>query len=73
VTLTVSAKSSAPSHSTPPTVSPIPAATTPHTGEPFAGSLPFELAALLAGLGLLGAGEWLRRRGKKTAGADPPA
>ena len=72
VTLTVSAKSSAPSHSTPPTVSPIPAATTPHTGEPFAGSLPFELAALLAGLGLLGAGEWLRRR-KKTAGADPPA
>ena len=72
VTLTVSAKSSAPSHSTPPTVSPIPAATTPHTGEPFAGSMPFELAALLAGLGLLGAGEWLRRR-KKTAGADPPA
>ena len=73
VTLTVSATSSAPSHSTPPTVSPIPAATTPHTGEPFAGSLPFELAALVAGLGLLGAGEWLRRRGKKTAGADAPS
>jgi uncharacterized repeat protein (TIGR01451 family) len=68
VTLIVSAKSSAPSHSTPPPVSPIPAATTPHTGEPFAGSLPFELAALLAGLGLLGAGEWLRRRSKKAAG-----
>ena len=73
VTLTVSATSSAPSHSTPPTVSPIPAATTPHTGEPFAGSLPFELAAIIAGLGLLGAGEWLRRRGKKTAGAGPAA
>ena len=57
VTLTVSAKSSAPSHSTPPTVSPIPAATTPHTGMPFAGSLPFELAGIVAGLGLLGAGE----------------
>ena len=72
VTLTVSAKSSAPSHSTPPTVSPIPAATTPHTGEPFAGSLPFELTALVTGLGLLGVGEWLRRRGRKGAGEGPP-
>ena len=67
VTLTVSAKSSAPSHSTPPTVSPIPAATTPHTGMPFAGSLPFELAGIVAGLGLLGAGEWLRRRRRAPA------
>ncbi len=68
VTLVVSAKSSAPSHSTPPVVSPIPAATTPHTGEPFAGSSPFELAAVASGLGLLAAGEWLRRRGRKAAG-----
>ena len=71
ITLVVSAKSSTPSHSTPPTVSPIPASTTPHTGEPFAGSWPFELMALLAGLGLLGAGERLRHRQRRLAREGP--
>jgi uncharacterized membrane protein len=34
--------------------------------------LPFELTALVTGLGLLGVGEWLRRRGRKVAGEHPP-
>jgi uncharacterized repeat protein (TIGR01451 family) len=68
VTVVVTGKKSAATHSPPPVVSPIPAATTPHTGEPFAGSGPIDLAIFLTGLTLLGAGEWLRRRQRKFAG-----
>ncbi|MDA8309397.1 MAG: hypothetical protein M0Z46_02070 [Actinomycetota bacterium] len=66
VTAVVTAKKSAATHAPPP-VSPIPSATTPHTGEPFAGSFPYELAGIVLGLGLLGAGEWLRRRRRAPA------
>ena len=67
VTVVVTGKVSSATHSPPP-VSPIPAATTPHTGEPFAGAGPIDLAAFFTGLTLLGAGEWLRRRQRRTAG-----
>jgi hypothetical protein len=39
--------------------------TTPHTGEPWAGSAPLELGALAGGLGLLGIGQLQRRRGRR--------
>ena len=87
VTLTVTAKSSAasgspppppPPHvssssgsSTPPTLSPVPGATTAHTGEPFAGSGRIDLVAFVVGLGLLAVGESLRRRQKKLAARGP--
>jgi len=67
VTVEVNAKSSAASSSTPPGVSTVPGATTPHTGEPFAGSDWLDLVALLTGLGLLVLGEVLRRRQKRAA------
>ena len=63
VTLHVLVKSSAPSHSTPPV--PVPKATTPHTGEPWAGSRALELVILFSGLGLLAFGETLRRRRRR--------
>jgi uncharacterized repeat protein (TIGR01451 family) len=86
VTLTVTARSSAaggsppppPPHvssasgsSTPPTLSPVPGATTAHTGEPFAGSGRIDLVAGVIGLGLLAVGESLRRRQKKLAARGP--
>ncbi len=40
----------------------VPEATKPHTGEPFAGSRPYEIAVLVLGAGLLGFGERSRRR-----------
>jgi len=45
----------------PPTPTRISAATTVHTGEPWAGSLFAELGVLGAGFSLLAVGEWLRR------------
>jgi MYXO-CTERM domain-containing protein len=37
-------------------------ATSVHTGEPWAGSRPLVIGALLFGAGLVGAGAWARRR-----------
>lgn len=54
---------------TAPATSTVTGATTVHTGEPWAGSTPFELGAAAAGLGLLALGEVLRRRVRRsTAG-----
>ena len=62
VTLVVIVKTSAATSSTPPT---IPQATTPHTGEPWAGSRWLELLVLFSGLGLFAIGESLRRRHRR--------
>ena len=43
------------------------------TRQPFAGSWPFEPAVIVAGLGLLAAGERLRRRGRRLARDGPAA
>ena len=44
---------------------PVVSATTVHTGMPFAGSRPYELGGLAAGLGMIGWGLELRRRSKR--------
>lgn len=54
------------------TDSTIDGATTVHTGEPWAGSRPAEMAVLLLGLGLVSVGEVRRRRRKSHAQAFAP-
>jgi hypothetical protein len=53
------------STTTAPTSTTIPGVTTPHTGEPWAGSAPFELGLLAVGFGLIGFGEKRRRRSQR--------
>jgi len=45
----------------------VPVATKPHTGEPWAGSRPYEIALFSFGLGLVGLGEWIRRKSRRPA------
>ncbi|MGA8295892.1 MAG: hypothetical protein WB770_02495, partial [Acidimicrobiales bacterium] len=45
----------------------VPKATKPHTGEPWAGSRPYEIAILVLGAGLLALGERARRRMRRAA------
>jgi len=63
VTLTVVVPATAPAASPPP--APIVAATTVHTGEPWAGSRLYELLAIALGLALIGIGEIERRRARR--------
>jgi uncharacterized repeat protein (TIGR01451 family)/fimbrial isopeptide formation D2 family protein len=44
---------------------PVPGATTVHTGEPWAGSRPYEVAVIVMGAGLMGLGMVLRRRQRR--------
>ena len=43
----------------------VPMATAPHTGEPWAGSRPYEIAILAVGAGLIAIGERARHRMRK--------